>query len=332
MTTMPSTAADMRGDAVPTASLYSGLPYPDDGVVRTWPARLLAQELRRMARPRPCRLLDLGCGTGEVTVGLAKQFPGAKVLGVDVNQASLERAEQLAAATKISNVSFAALDLEQPLVDQLTVGTDRLVRFSAVTAFGVLHHLDDPPVALRHLSAVIEEDALLLGFVYSRFGRTQEQAVRLLLDRCSEVNDVVERAEFVDALGLSLRHSFLGAGRELHRRLRYGSLHEVVELTRILRGRRRLTHLSDTFSNPLEHLFTFGELRQLMAAGGWQLDGLAEHGGLPTSPERFTRKRRTRSILRGIDGDAFADAMALRYQAPGFTFIASRPHHSPPPA
>jgi ubiquinone/menaquinone biosynthesis C-methylase UbiE len=40
----------------------------------------------------PLRVLDLGCGTGEITRRLAERYPQAALLGVDILEANLERA------------------------------------------------------------------------------------------------------------------------------------------------------------------------------------------------------------------------------------------------
>jgi SAM-dependent methyltransferase len=55
-----------------------------------WPQELTL--LRGYALPPAPRILDAGCGTGEATWRLAEAFPGASLLGVDVLDASLERA------------------------------------------------------------------------------------------------------------------------------------------------------------------------------------------------------------------------------------------------
>src|SRR5690606_34685498 len=55
-----------------------------------WP-----QEQRLLDRyrlPERPRILDLGCGTGEITRRLAGRFPGATLLGVDILEANLARA------------------------------------------------------------------------------------------------------------------------------------------------------------------------------------------------------------------------------------------------
>lgn len=37
------------------------------------------------ARPEPCRLLEIGCGTGHNLYGLARRFPGARITGIDLS-------------------------------------------------------------------------------------------------------------------------------------------------------------------------------------------------------------------------------------------------------
>ncbi len=75
----------------------------DESMVRNLAAQARAiwpQEqplLERYGLPRDARILDLGCGTGEITVRLAELFPDATVIGVDLEQSHLNTATQRAA-------------------------------------------------------------------------------------------------------------------------------------------------------------------------------------------------------------------------------------------
>lgn len=68
----------------------------DESMVRNLAAQALAiwpQEvplLRRYALPAAARIFDAGCGTGEAASRLARLFPRAEVLGVDIIDAHLE--------------------------------------------------------------------------------------------------------------------------------------------------------------------------------------------------------------------------------------------------
>ena len=55
-----------------------------------WPQE--SELFRRYALPADARILDAGCGTGEVSSRLAELFPGANVLGVDIIDAHLDLA------------------------------------------------------------------------------------------------------------------------------------------------------------------------------------------------------------------------------------------------
>ena len=49
-------------------------------------------ELAGAAHPAPTRILEVGCGTGKNLVRLARTFPEARITGVDLSSAMLERA------------------------------------------------------------------------------------------------------------------------------------------------------------------------------------------------------------------------------------------------
>lgn len=64
------------------------------------------------------KLLDVGCGPGSISVGLAKYIPDGQVTGVDLSPAVLEKAQQLAKEQAISNVSFQTANIyELPFED-----------------------------------------------------------------------------------------------------------------------------------------------------------------------------------------------------------------------
>jgi trans-aconitate 2-methyltransferase len=66
--------------------------------------------LARVRHPAPRLIVDLGCGTGDLTRALAERWPGAQVLGVDSSQAMVERAQAQALPGRLG---FALADLAQ---------------------------------------------------------------------------------------------------------------------------------------------------------------------------------------------------------------------------
>jgi trans-aconitate methyltransferase len=61
--------------------------YFADGRI-TWLERWLAEH----SVPRPRRIVDFGCGVGDVTVRLADRFPEAETVGLDISADCIERA------------------------------------------------------------------------------------------------------------------------------------------------------------------------------------------------------------------------------------------------
>ena len=57
-------------------------------------ARPFVDLLARVAAERPRRVVDLGCGTGELTASLARRWPDAQVLGLDSAPSMLAKATE----------------------------------------------------------------------------------------------------------------------------------------------------------------------------------------------------------------------------------------------
>jgi SAM-dependent methyltransferase len=62
-------------------------------------------------RVAPTQILDVGCGTGGLTVALALAFPAAHVLGVDPAAPSLDAARVRVQGYGVSRVDFRAISL-----------------------------------------------------------------------------------------------------------------------------------------------------------------------------------------------------------------------------
>ena len=89
--------------------------------------------------------VDIGCGTGDTTVALARAAaPGGRAVGVDISAALLDEARRRAAAVTDADVSFVVADAEDA-----PVAEDADVIFSR---FGVMFFAD-PALAFSNLCA-----------------------------------------------------------------------------------------------------------------------------------------------------------------------------------
>src|SRR5689334_20106439 len=64
--------------------------------------------LARVEAPAPRLVVDLGCGPGELTLGLARRWPDARIVGVDSSPQMLERARELDADGRVEWVRARA--------------------------------------------------------------------------------------------------------------------------------------------------------------------------------------------------------------------------------
>jgi SAM-dependent methyltransferase len=95
------------------------------------------------------RVLDLGCGPGDVTVRFARALPTATVLGVDGAEAMLALGRRRVTAGGLDDrVRLERVHLPVP------PGAWSGRRFDAVVSNSLLHHLHDPAVLWDTVAAV----------------------------------------------------------------------------------------------------------------------------------------------------------------------------------
>lgn len=92
--------------------------------------------------------LDVGCGTGHVSLVLARAFPASRFLGVDIHGDSIDRARRLAQERRLGDrVAFETTPVEDLDSDA----------FDLITACDCIHDLTNPVRTLdavrRHLKA-----------------------------------------------------------------------------------------------------------------------------------------------------------------------------------
>ena len=92
-------------------------------------------------------LLDCGCGSGGITLGLAEACSPGQVIGIDIGITEIERAISNANEKKCSNVRFEVASIyELPFPDET---------FDAVFSHAVLEHLQTPLKALTEMNRVL---------------------------------------------------------------------------------------------------------------------------------------------------------------------------------
>lgn len=118
-------------------------------------ARQAAHEAERLlGTTRFDRVLDVGCGTGYLGLGLAVVGRAEELHLSDISPGMLSRAQQNAAALGVDAIFTQASATALPYPDDY---------FDAVVTRGVLHHLHDVPAALREWRRVAKPGAPVLA-------------------------------------------------------------------------------------------------------------------------------------------------------------------------
>jgi 2-polyprenyl-3-methyl-5-hydroxy-6-metoxy-1,4-benzoquinol methylase len=138
------------------------------------------------------RILDLGCGPGNITFLLAERCPGATVLGVDGSAAMLAIAEarRLDDLHRCESVRF----LEELLPCPSLAGE----RFSALVSNSLLHHLHDPALLWRSIAALAAPEAVV--FVRDLRRPPDEQTLADLVRRHAAGLHPIVRTDYRNSL------------------------------------------------------------------------------------------------------------------------------------
>jgi SAM-dependent methyltransferase len=105
-------------------------------------------------------VLDIGCGPGLTTREAARAAAPGRVVGVDVSERMLQRARQLTAAQRLSNVRYEQADAQ--------VHRFAPARFDvAISRFGTMF-FGDPVAAFANIAAALRAGARLVLLVWQR--------------------------------------------------------------------------------------------------------------------------------------------------------------------
>jgi len=165
---------DARTEVV--RDFYGQAPFPDypPGASLSWlRTRAERSEFARLvdrAIPSDARVVEIGCGTGQMSLYLARGY--RVVIGADLTRASLEIAVDAARRFQLDQVQFIETDLHHPGM--------RAGAFDVVYSSGVLHHTPDPSAAFARIARLARPGGMILLGVYNALARIPLRARRLI--------------------------------------------------------------------------------------------------------------------------------------------------------
>ncbi|HXR91522.1 MAG TPA: class I SAM-dependent methyltransferase [Steroidobacteraceae bacterium] len=156
---------DTRTEAV--RRFYECAPFPGYGV-RDTVASLYARaerskfaQLLDQAIPADARILEMGCGTGQMSLYLARA--DRLVIAADLSRSSLLLGQAAARRFGLTRVQFVETDLHSPGV--------RAGAFDVVYASGVLHHTPNPRVSFARIASLAQPGGIVIVGLYNTFAR-----------------------------------------------------------------------------------------------------------------------------------------------------------------
>ncbi len=118
-------------------------------------ARYIRRELHRLRKSgfSPNKILDAGSGFGQYSFHMAKLFPNAEVIGLDVKSEIVTSGNRLAKQFGIPNITFEVgdlLSLEYPSQFDLVLNVD------------VLEHIEDDQLVIQNIARVLKPNGIFL--------------------------------------------------------------------------------------------------------------------------------------------------------------------------
>ncbi len=189
-------------------------------------------------------ILVAGCGTGQESIELARRFPDARVVAIDLSRASLAYAERKRTELGVANLEHAQADIDE-------IGD--IGRFDLVSSVGVLHHLADPLAGWRRLAAVLKPGGYMQVGLYSEAAR----------------QDIVRARAFIAQRGFEPTPQGIRAARAA---LRATPAFEKVTALRDFHG---MNECRDLLFHVQEHRYSLPRIAEMVAELGLEWLGLA---------------------------------------------------------
>ncbi|MBI4818704.1 MAG: class I SAM-dependent methyltransferase [Deltaproteobacteria bacterium] len=227
-----------EGRSEDVQKLYERYPFPH-GTTKGAADMVYASTWLPHFRPEALngrRVLEAGCGTGNKLVALAKMYPGARFVGVDLSGPSLAVAKELAEKHGRTNVELRQGNLLE---------ISEISEYDVIQSVGVIHHLEDPQRGLDNLARALKPDGTMMIWLYHPFGEHDRLIRRELLltlwgpDR----SDLTQGEQLMKALQMTLEAGHYGPRTKASDELEGDAdafMHPIVNAYRFEEGFRML--------------------------------------------------------------------------------------------
>ncbi|BCL37790.1 class I SAM-dependent methyltransferase [Nostoc sp. MS1] len=186
-------------------------------------------------------ILDAGCGSGFKALILAAANPGAKIVGIDISEKSIELAEQRLKYHGYDQAEFynlSILDLEK-----------LNCQFDYINCDEVLYTLPEPALALKAMKSVLQPDGIIRTNLHSVYQRTPFYRAQKLFQIMGFSNNNTEdfEIEMIRAIMTSLKENTLLKTEAYSQLFEGEDGKENILMNYLLQGDKGYT-VSDTFT------------------------------------------------------------------------------------
>ncbi|NHI92864.1 MAG: class I SAM-dependent methyltransferase [Candidatus Lokiarchaeota archaeon] len=92
------------------------------------------------------KILDLGCGTGKLSIAMAERYPSCEIIGIDLDQNMINQAKMNLKKEKINNISFLTVDFLKYTPNFL---------FDVIFSNSVIHWIDDKKAVFQKIKEIL---------------------------------------------------------------------------------------------------------------------------------------------------------------------------------
>lgn len=183
-------------------------------------------------------ILVAGCGTGKQVVELARSYPSASILAVDLSKRSIAYAMLKTEEYSLTNVDF----LQADILDLASLNKT----FDVIESIGVLHHMEDPKQGWNVLSQLLAPHGIMKIGLYSKLARAPiTQARKMIAENNIETSN--------QAIRLFRKEAMMGSYGEAIREL---ACHSIDFYS--------MSACRDLFFHVQEHQFDCLEIDQIL--------------------------------------------------------------------
>ena len=271
--------------------MYNHYPFPSKGNHNNYFETFVLPTIIEIKKScRISRLLDAGCGTGNISIDMARHLPDIEITAIDFTDESLRMAQSKAMSLQLKNIKFQKSNLLEY--------DPKLGVFDFIYCQGVIHHLSSPFEGMRNLNRYLKHNGHAFVWLYGLLGRRNISDTREALKILG-----VESLPWEKKLGIAAktRPLFLDKRRTLLRKIinvlerldQYGldgfGRYLKGHLPIFVEGTPENIWLADTILHPQDKYYRFSEALNLFSETGFSFVRVLE-GMSNTLAESFGSK------------------------------------------